>query len=168
MADHLGDHEARQRFFREARVLKTKDTFFWGALYDFGFEDEAAKELANYIAWIKNSQNPNFLLALEDLAVDLAQLGRYTEAVAVAKMITNEEKRFWTYGRIINDVYCRLLAVKRDEYDIFGSPCHKPFSSKQEILDIAELLTDEPDGKSLEAYRKKIRRYAYRYAENLF
>ena len=175
-AAHLGDRDAAERFFQQARSLIAQREFsdnayrplLIAALYDAGFEDEAAKALAEYVRLIPAPVKSNHSSAL--VSRTLAPHGRFKEAVAIAKTIDSELERFRAYDNIVGEIRFRLSIFPSVGTDapmdiMFDPPPRKPFSSPQEILDIAEMLTDEPDGKSLESYRKKLRRLAEKLAE---
>ena len=199
-AAHLGDREASEQFFINARTLIAKDEGREGydneyrlllitALFDANFDAQAAKELENYITQVQKKRSflsvnlpsngdgrfsarvrwgtPDFSPSrwLYILAVNfLAEHGHFAEAIATIRMIPDEGERFDAYYSGIVLQVQRRLQDNEDDCVKLDSP-RKRFSSAQEILDIAEMLTDEPDGKSLESYRVKIRRQAERYAK---
>ena len=194
-AAHLGDREASEQFFINARTLIAKDEgrdsydneyrlLLITALFDANFDAQAAKELENFIAQVQKKRSlfsvnlpsdgdgrfsarmswgtPNFSPSrwMYILAVNyLAEHGHFAEAVEIIRMIPDEGERFDAYhSGIVLQVRNRVQDDKDER--ILTDPPRKRFSSAQEIRDIAEMLTDEPGGKSLESYRKRIRRYA--------
>ena len=133
-----------------------------GLLFEYGYQDDAKREIADIVAAIDagaqvstNGQSTKSAM-LKRFSDDLTTQARFPEAVQIAKSITDEMERFMAYDRIENMIglYSRSL----DSWPTLNSG--KRFTSPQDILDIAEMLTDEPGGKSLESYRVKVRRYA--------
>ena len=179
-AAHLGEREAAQGFYRNARSIIAGDEAKWNhideqhrmsliaALYDAGFDAEAAKELGDFIALIpiKRMKFPSSTpsICLKDLVAHcLATHGRFAEAIVTARVISGENERFEAYDWIVNEVRFRLH--DQDER-VQIDPPRKRFTSPQEVRAIADLLTDEPGGRSLESYRVKIRRYADNMPKN--
>ena len=162
----LGEHKTAQQYLKEAKELleesATTDSFhrldrhsLIAALYDAGFEAEAQKELDEYILTpLREKRFPQGITA--DLLHHLAQSGRFTEIVTIVKATPDDEERF----RLYDHITFLVQLYHQGEERILMDPPRKRFSSAQEILDIAEMLTDEPGGKSLESYRKRIRKYA--------
>jgi hypothetical protein len=162
----LGEHKTSQQYLKEAKELLEESVAtnsfhrlehhpLIAALFDAGFEAEAQKELDEYILTpLREKRFPQGVTG--DLLHHLTQSGRFTEIVTIVKATPDDEERFRLYDHI---VFLVRLHHQGDERVLMGPP-RKRFSSAQEIRDIAEMLTDEPDGKSLESYRAKIRKYA--------
>jgi len=179
-ASHLGNREAARVLFQSVRSQILDDEEKWGyfdnvyrknliaAAYEAGFDTAAAKELQDFVALIQTERmqfpgldkTPSSCLR-GLVAHHLAAHGRFAEAVATAKVIPDEKERFEAYDWIVHEIRFRLRNDDTDDR-VQMDPPRKRFSSRQEILDIAEMLTDEPDGKSLESYRARIRRLAER------
>ena len=167
----IGDREAGLRYLQDFRELFTarrtktrtiamsKRTWLIGVLFEFGFSDDANKEIADIVAEINAGGQTSTggretkSELLRQFARDLLQENQFSECVRIAQSIPDEKERFEVYDQIAGRV-----AFCSDVPDIRPSlRPRKRFSSPQEILDIAEMLCDEPDGKSLESYRAKIR-----------
>ena len=174
MSAHLDDdNKAVKRYFEEVRTMIIIEERQWTviknhdrvqlivALFDAGYDDEAQKELDEYVKLAEqrlsfDGNTPSTYL--KDLVLNLTGHHRFAEGVSTAKAISDEKERFEAYDWIVTEVRFRL---QNDACDLIQiDPLRKRFSSPQEILDIAEMLGDEPGGKSLEAYRAKIRKLA--------
>ena len=164
VAARLGDRETAKRHFDEAKMfLQDWDINLHeviAAMFAAGFHAEARKELDDYIFIPMRENRFTRYVAVFNLLSCLNESADFTEIVTIVKAIPDEAERFKQYSSIVFLVRQRVLLSERDEC-IQRHPL-KRFSSPQEILDIAEMLTDEPDGKSLESYRKKLRRLADR------
>ena len=164
VAARLGDRETAKRHFDEAKMfLQDLDLNLHeviAAMFAAGFRAEANKELDDYLFIPMRENRFTRYIAVFNLLSRLNESAGFTEIVTIVKAIPDEAERFKQYSSIVFLVRQRVLLSERDEC-IQRHPL-KRFSSPQEILDIAEMLTDEPDGKSLESYRKKLRRLADR------
>lgn len=161
----IGEDETARKYFVDAKELLenglTANSFhrldrhkLIAALYDAGFEAEAQKELDDYIMIPLHEKRFPYAV-IGDLLSNLAESGRFTEIVTIVKTIPDEEERFKLYDFIIF-----LVCLRYGEEDRVQMVVRKHFTSPQELLGIAEMLTDEPGGKSLESHRAKIRKYA--------
>jgi len=171
---YIGDREAAMKYLQDYRESVAADAeryralqmservWLIGLLFEYGYQDDAKREIADIVAAIDagaqvstNGQSTKSAM-LKRFSDDLTTQARFPEAVQIAKSITDEMERFMAYDRIENMIglYSRSL----DSWPTLNSG--KRFTSPQDILDIAEMLTDEPGGKSLESYRVKVRRYA--------
>ena len=130
--------------------------------YKYGLQEDAKKEIADIIAMIEaggqtstNGNEPKSVI-LSSFFRDLVHKeGLLAEAVRIAQLIPDEKLRFEAYDQIVSRVDFHF--GPDDDYALRPRP---RFASRQAVLDIAELLTDELGGKSLESYRARIRQYA--------
>jgi len=176
----IGDREAGLRYIPELRELIAAMDEKVGyieirnrarlidVLIEFGLQDEADKEMADLVEAINAGKQvepfPKPEL-LRDFSRGLLYEDRFAEAIQIARLISWrgsqrwENLRFEAYDEIAGKVIAYMSAPPNTEPTL--SP-RKRFSTVQEALDIAEMLTDEPGGKSLESYRTRIRRLAER------
>ncbi len=163
-ATRLGDRDAAQRYFTEARSVVAdmdaeqasapwqRHAELMVALFDAGRNDEAGTELQ----WLLDG---NWLGdALYNIVSMLARHDHFAEACSVAKTISNENERTAACDEIVSLVRQRLR--NDDDCRVNPLPPKKRFDSPQEVLAIADALSDTPDGKSLEYYRGKLRKLA--------
>jgi len=177
---HIGDREAGLRYLQNlrdhieerekiSRVIAISDrVVLISILFESGLEDEANKEIAVVLAAIDaggqestGGQTTKSEL-LKRFSKSLLWKGRFIETVRIAQSIPDEAERFETYDLIEEMVGNFVSWSDHNHTELTLSPPLKGFSSAQEALDIAEMFTDEPGGKSLESYRTRIRRLAER------
>ena len=172
-AAHLGDDNMARQYFEEARSIRLVMSFpdsyhsrLIVALFDAGYDELAQRELDEYVRRHQAMQrhgssfHRHTASDLWSLTVLLAQHCRFAEAFTIARMIQDDEMRTGKYEWIVGTIGSRFIEHSFEQIPM--DPPRKPFSSRQEILDIAEMLIDEPDGTSLEWYRARIRRLAER------
>jgi len=174
VAARLGDKEQALRYFGEAKSLIADEDRVFDAevmqhnliatLFETGFHAEAQKELDDYILIPLRENRFTRYPIIPTFLSTLNAHGRFTEIVTIVKAIPDDEERFKMYDFLTWLMRQRFPSSDMNERVQVVPPLIKPFSSPQEMLDIAEMLTDEPDGRSLESLRNRIRRYAERLA----
>ncbi|MCL2710408.1 MAG: hypothetical protein FWE95_05970 [Planctomycetaceae bacterium] len=181
---HISEREEGLKYLRQFRELaiasgeRTRTMNLYDRVkliaiqYRYGLQEEAKKEIIDILAMIdaggqRSTNGTETKSAMLRSFFDslLQQEGLLSEAVRIARLIPDEKTRFEAYNSIVYRVDFCTPSRTESRTDLSSQLSLRPFprfTSRQEVLAIAELLSDEPDGKSLESYRARIRQHAER------